>query len=823
MNFTLGRFHRPNRCILIIVLLCIIHQYSAVHYSNQFVVQLDGGELKAKKFSEEHGFTYLGKIFDDHYHLEHQRISKRSLEKSSKHHELLSEDKRVKWYSQQIVKKRPKRYIPDTSAGLNDPKWPEMWYLNRGHGLDMNVQAAWKAGATGKDVVVTILDDGLEKDHPDIIQNYDPNASFDINGRDADPQPRYDILNSNRHGTRCAGEVAASANNSLCSVGIAYEAHVGGIRMLDGDVTDAVEARSLSLNSQHIDIYSVSWGPDDDGKTVDGPGELATRAFKDGIEKGRHGLGSIFVWASGNGGREHDNCNCDGYTNAIWTLSISSATENGLVPWYSEACSSTLATTYSSGSSGEKQIVTTDLRHGCTTTHTGTSASAPLAAGICALTLEVNKQLTWRDMQHIVVRTANPTNLFARDWVTNGVGRNVSHSFGYGMMDAGAMVRLSRTWVTVPAQKMCEVRAHHMDKSISPRSKIELSLDVHCDNVQYLEHVQAKITLTATRRGDIHIYLTSPRKTRSTLLAQRPTDNSRAGFRSWPFMTVHNWGENPNGIWKLEVNNEGRYAGRASLKEWSLILYGTTEDPDRKVNTMYFGKLKSSTVQTSTEHHDDLYGTSAKPDMSFENNYIEESWRSYRNDASGGRKIKEPFSTPLDQAESEKTEKNKSVLCAKVNEAGLCLECLPNLFLLEHQCVVSCPDGHYPTVASSGQKECFRCHYSCRQCSGSNDYECTACYGDAQLQDNMYCRPIEMMQELQSSQTRYHVMTAVFFVLCFIILCMVGAIVANWHPEFLSCRKERSYGYFLSTKPMMPGSASKKTVMCHIESNSDEE
>jgi len=79
--------------------------------------------------------------------------------------------------------------------------------------------------------------------------------------------------------------------------------------------------------------------------------------------QGRSGKGSIFVWASGNGGRDHDNCNCDGYTNSIWTLSISSATENGYVPWYSEACSSTLATTYSSGTSGEKQVcsVTTEL------------------------------------------------------------------------------------------------------------------------------------------------------------------------------------------------------------------------------------------------------------------------------------------------------------------------------------------------------------------------------------------------------------------------------------------------------------------------------
>ena len=47
---------------------------------------------------------------------------------------------------------------------------------------------------------------------------------------------------------------------------------IAGVRMLDGIVNDAVEARALSLNPNHIDIYSASWGPEDDGKTVDGPG-----------------------------------------------------------------------------------------------------------------------------------------------------------------------------------------------------------------------------------------------------------------------------------------------------------------------------------------------------------------------------------------------------------------------------------------------------------------------------------------------------------------------------------------------------------------------
>ena len=408
-----------------------------------------------------------------------------------------------------------------------------MWYLNRGNMIDMNVQQAWLEGATGKGISITILDDGIERTHPDLVANYDPLASFDVNQNDNDPTPRYDLVNSNRHGTRCAGEVAATANNSECAVGIAYEAGIGGVRMLDGDVTDAVEARSLALNNNHIHIYSASWGPDDDGKTVDGPGKLATRAFKQGIEEGRNGKGSIFVWASGNGGRDHDNCNCDGYTNSIWTLSVSSATENGLIPWYSEACSSTLATTYSSGSSSERKVVTTDLHHMCTSSHTGTSASAPLAAGIIALTLQVNPQLTWRDVQHLTVRCAHVANLKASDWAVNGMGRNYSHSYGYGVMDATCMVRTAKAWSTVPEQKKCALNApKRASNIIIPGKKVAKSkFEVRqgdCADVNYLEHVQVHVSLTASKRGDVLIYIVSPSGTRSNLVDKRPRDYSRS-------------------------------------------------------------------------------------------------------------------------------------------------------------------------------------------------------------------------------------------------------------------------------------------------------
>ena len=74
-------------------------------------------------------------------------------------------------------------------------------------------------------------------------------------------------------------------------------------------------------------------------------------------QQGRNGKGAIFVWASGNGGRSQDSCSCDGYTNSIYTLSISGVSQTIQPPFYLEECSSTLATTFSSGNSVEKQIV----------------------------------------------------------------------------------------------------------------------------------------------------------------------------------------------------------------------------------------------------------------------------------------------------------------------------------------------------------------------------------------------------------------------------------------------------------------------------------
>lgn len=104
-----------------------------------------------------------------------------------------------------------------------------------------------------------------------------------MNDDDPDPTPRYNRGLYNSHGTRCAGEIAMEANNDKCGVGVAFNAGIGGIRMLDGTVSDRVEASSLIHQLDQVEIYSSSWGPSDDGKTVEGPGRLVRQSLYRGV------------------------------------------------------------------------------------------------------------------------------------------------------------------------------------------------------------------------------------------------------------------------------------------------------------------------------------------------------------------------------------------------------------------------------------------------------------------------------------------------------------------------------------------------------------
>lgn len=477
-----------------------------------------------------------------------------------------------------------------------DPLFQHQWYLkNTGQNggkpkLDLNVLAAWAQGITGKNVTTAIMDDGVDYMHPDLFNNYNARASYDFSSNDPYPYPRYTDDWFNSHGTRCAGEVAGARDNGVCGTGVAYDSMVAGIRMLDQPyMTDLIEANSMGHEPNLIDIYSASWGPTDDGRTVDGPRNATMRAIVRGVNEGRHGLGNIYVWASGDGG-EDDDCNCDGYAASMWTISINSAINTGENAHYDESCSSTLASTFSNGAKDPNTgVATTDLYGKCTRTHSGTSAAAPEAAGVFALAIEANRQLTWRDMQHLTVLTSKRNSLFDSKgrfhWTMNGVGLEFNHLFGFGVLDAGAMVALAKKWKTVPPRYHCEAGSDMTIREIPSDKSLFLTIETtSCagsdTEVNFLEHVQAVITVNSTRRGDLEMFLRSPMGTRSMILSTRPNDDDpRDGFTKWPFMTTHTWAEYPRGKWTLEVRFNGERPNKGFLKEWTLMLHGTRDPP----------------------------------------------------------------------------------------------------------------------------------------------------------------------------------------------------------------------------------------------------
>ena len=129
---------------------------------------------------------------------------------------------------------------------------------------------AWAAG-----VVIGIVDDGLERTHPDLSPNYTATHSFDFNFNDFDPSP--DLFDD--HGTAVAGVAAAHGNNGVGVSGAAPTAQLAGLRLIAAGTTDAQEAAALAFHLQNIDIYSNSWGPSDDGFTLEAPGPLTQAAI----------------------------------------------------------------------------------------------------------------------------------------------------------------------------------------------------------------------------------------------------------------------------------------------------------------------------------------------------------------------------------------------------------------------------------------------------------------------------------------------------------------------------------------------------------------
>ncbi|RKO93571.1 peptidase S8/S53 domain-containing protein, partial [Blyttiomyces helicus] len=466
--------------------------------------------------------------------------------------------------------------------GIHDPGFPNQWHLLNSDqpGNDLNLTGVWEQGITGRNTTVCFIDDGLDYESEDLAGNFYAAGSWDYNARPQRALPKPTMADD-RHGTRCAGEVAAVRNN-VCGVGIAWDAKVSGVRILGGELTEADEAKAINYDFQNNHIYSCSWGPSDNGQAMEAPPKIVSDAVYNGIENGRGGLGSIFVFASGNGGGAQDNCNFDGYTNSIYTITVGAIDRYNNHPAYSEQCSATLIVMYSSGGGGG--IYTTDWPAQCTDKHGGTSAAAPLASGLYSLVLSIRPDLGWRDFQHLSVQTAVPIHLEDPDWTSVAFDRQFNHKFGFGRLDGYRLIEAAKTFKRVGPQTRLKTDVVHIGQAI-PQDKNGIQTSINLTSADFrnvslkrLEHVTVTVSIDHSRRGDVEAFLTSPNGVVSKLAARRSYDSHTTGFKNWTFMSVKHWEEHPVGTWTLTITDEANLDKTGTLQYWWMTFWGESGD-----------------------------------------------------------------------------------------------------------------------------------------------------------------------------------------------------------------------------------------------------
>jgi subtilisin-like proprotein convertase family protein len=483
-----------------------------------------------------------------------------------------------------LAKRQRKKLVPD------DPLFARQWHLhNTGQngalpGIDAGLTNAWES-VRGGSVVIGIVDDGLDDGHVDLAPNVVPELGWDFNDDDASPKPdpAHDF-----HGTACAGIAAARGGNASGVAGAAYEARLAGLRLIAAEPTDDQMAAALLHSNRWIQVKSQSWGPDDDGETLEGPGVLAAAALAEGVRSGRDGRGTVYVWSAGNGLDANDDANYDGYANSIYTIAVTSVSDRGERTDYAEpgAC---IVVAAPSHSIGRQEITTTDLtgadgynRFGppgdfenldYTQTFMGTSASTPLVAGVVALMLDARPMLGWRDVQEILLRSATVVSPADPDWITNAAGIHVNHKFGAGLVNASAAVAQARAWALLGPQTNLLAAAPALDLPISDTraAPLEYRFDFGSAGLR-VEHVTLRLHVAHPSRGQLRISLVSPAGTLSRLA--EPRGDAHRDYVDWTFMSVRHWGEAAQGTWTLTITDESPgETGR--LVAADLTLYGT--------------------------------------------------------------------------------------------------------------------------------------------------------------------------------------------------------------------------------------------------------
>ena len=322
---------------------------------------------------------------------------------------------------------------------------------------------AWKHGRGKRGVVVAVLDDGIDIEHPElrtnVLRHPDPDEARDLCGRDfylADDDPDHfnprpkrfrtpfeEMAGNDIHGTCCAGVAVGRGPKAY---GLAPNCRLLPVKVFHADdlASDSRVADAIRYAAQFADVISCSWGG---AKSPD-----IEFALRDARAIGRKGRGAVVVCASGNEERKQ----VDYPASDPNAMAIGASTDGDELAWYSNSGPQLCVVAPSNG--GARGIFTTDVStpgRGFNTGKVaaggadglftndfgGTSSATPLVAGLCALILSLKPEMTPDDVRAILIASAKKIGP-ASAYKANGH----SNKFGHGRIDAAKAVALAKAW-----------------------------------------------------------------------------------------------------------------------------------------------------------------------------------------------------------------------------------------------------------------------------------------------------------------------------------------------------------------------------------------
>jgi thermitase len=292
------------------------------------------------------------------------------------------------------IQKHPENLRLDTWIP-DDPLLGNQWYIDK-----IKAKEAWFYQKGSSSVKVAVLDSGVDIDHPDLEDNIETWSDWDYVQNDANPNAFQGpgANEGNAHGTKCAGEIAAIQNNTQQIAGLAdiqlVNFRIFWVNWLGQDIWSFVwwvDAIYRAVDYSNADIISMSLGQSTNNTDLY---EACKYAWEEGV---------LLIAAAGNNNWDLDRTDKNIYPAEYeYVMSVAATDQND------NKCSfSNYGDQMIDISAPGINIYTSTWGGGYTTNFQGTSASAPIVAGVAALILSHNPSYSLTDLWNALVDEAD--------------------------------------------------------------------------------------------------------------------------------------------------------------------------------------------------------------------------------------------------------------------------------------------------------------------------------------------------------------------------------------------------------------------------------